>query len=421
MKYAVVLCGGIGERLWPVSSKTNPKQFCSFTDQHTLLDQTLQRIPSNFYIILVTNILYRGYISKKYPTVHTVYESVSKNTGLSVYLGLEAVNKLTQDNDPVVVLPSDHYFDPMQFTHTIANAVENLDRNAVTLFGIMPTYPETGYGYIRHSLEEITGFVEKPQRSVAETMVLSGEYLWNSGIYMFGAKFMLKQFRKYAPQVEQYCELGMIEDLQDESIDKMIMEKLGTGNVVRYEGVWNDVGDWNRVPDVKSAGVVVEEGCNGSRFFNDNGTMLGLGLQDIVVVKQGPDVLVASRHKLEELKVALKSLSKEHIRPWGWYETVHRSAGMVIKRLVVYPGKRLSLQYHNHRTEHWTIVAGSGIVTVGEEKTFRKKDDCIFIGIGVLHRAENTGEENLVMVEVQQGNYLAEDDIVRVEDDYNRA
>lgn len=436
-KFAIILCGGIGERLWPVSTEDLPKQFHSIISDKSLLDQTIERLPKEYTIILVSNIRYKSYLEYTYPNYLTIYEPLFKSNAISILLAVKYIKQNYGLNNEAIVLPSDHYFDNEYFNIMIDQAFNNL--KGISIFGIRPTYPEIGYGYINHKNGLLINFIEKPTKEKASELI-EENCLWNVGIFMFRIDTIIELYKKFQPTMYDIAlsldirniNVQLFEKLENISFDYAIMEKLceiniNYANVIEYNGIWNDVGDWNRISNTDvtnniSTKNVLEIDCSNCYFKSDKYPILAIGLKNIIAVNYNENILLCERDSLYKLKSALPLVKSKEVkyRPWGFYKDIYKSATERIKKISVYPGKRLSLQYHNHRTENWTITKGVGKIQLDQNVFYKKETESVFIPVKAIHRIENDTKELIEFIEVQLGTYLEEDDIIRLEDDYGR-
>ncbi|MBK0397880.1 mannose-1-phosphate guanylyltransferase/mannose-6-phosphate isomerase [Limibaculum sp. M0105] len=466
--HPVIMCGGSGTRLWPVSRKAHPKQFTQLLSGGSLFMRTLGRVAGAGYAapILLTHQDFRFVVAEQLAASgvdggRIVVEPDGRNTGPAIC----AAALIIAETDPdalMLVLPSDHVLrDDAAFHRAVEAGSRAAATGALVTFGIRPDRPETGYGYIELSpgaegeVLDFARFVEKPDAARASEMLASGRYLWNSGMFLFGAGAIIDAFEKHAPAVIaaargavaagredlDFLRLSAAEYLgsPDISIDYAVMEHVA-GKVVPVECGWNDLGNWRTVwqesaPD--DAGVVTEGGaialdCEATLLRSDDPDvrLVGLGLQGIVAVATRDGVLVANMDRAQDVREAVTALTSagarqatefpRHYRPWGWYETIGLGDRFQVKQIVVKPGARLSLQSHVHRAEHWVVVAGTARITVDQDVRLLTENQSIYVPLGAVHRLENPGKVELRLIEVQSGVYLGEDDIVRYEDDYAR-
>ncbi len=469
--YPVILCGGSGKRLWPVSRAAYPKQFVPFLDGDSLFQATLKRVDGAGFAapLLLTGNDFRFTVAEQMQQCGVqdgkiLIEPGSRNTAPAILAAALEIAK-TDPDGVMLVLPSDHvHKDEAAFRDAVLAAVPFARAGDMVTFGIRPTRPETGFGYIElnapldagdGTAQPFKAFVEKPDGATAETMVASGRFLWNSGSFCFSVSSLVKAFEALAPDVlppvrravdDAVKDLDFVRlsdayaDSPDISIDFAIMEKVGGGLVVPIDSGWNDLGSWKTVwqesaPDengVAITGSARAIDCNDTLLRTDDSDieLVGIGLQNIVVVATGDAVLVADMDRSQDVKTAVAQLqeagAKQAVefprcyRPWGWYETLSLGGRFQVKRIMVKPGAKLSLQSHVHRAEHWVVVSGAALVTINDTETLLGENQSTYIPLGAVHRLENPGKLDLHLIEVQSGAYLGEDDIVRYEDIYAR-
>ncbi|MCU0734524.1 MAG: mannose-1-phosphate guanylyltransferase/mannose-6-phosphate isomerase [Methylotetracoccus sp.] len=479
----VVLSGGSGTRLWPYSREAFPKQFLSFVGDRTLLQDTVGRIVAlenaaggeDFSIappLVICNELHRFLVAEQlrqigYENASILLEPVGRNTAPAVTL---AALEATQDpsSDPVlVIMPSDHHVEDVAgFRQRLAKAVGVAAQGGLVTFGIVPDRPETGYGYIRKGpviAEDafvVSAFIEKPDIQTALQYSNSGEYLWNSGLFVMRASVWLASIDRYRPDIAHCCreafalakreadfvrvDRAIFQTCPSDSIDYAVMERLtadsiaGQAVVIPLAVGWSDLGSWSAVSDLNAPddhgnvthGDVFAKDTHNSLLYSQGRFLAVLGVEDLVVVETTDAVLVAHKDKTQDIKAVTEHLKhaarQEHIfhtkvhRPWGNYESIDHGTRYQVKRLNLKPGATLSLQLHHHRAEHWIVVKGTARVTRGEETFLITENESTYIPVGVRHRLENPGSIPLEIIEVQSGGYLGEDDIVRFEDKYYR-
>ena len=467
MLVPVILSGGAGTRLWPLSRELYPKQLLPLVTKHTMLQETVLRLagldaaPS----VVVCNDAHRFLVAEqlrliKSPAQAIVLEPAGRNTAPAIALAAHAALKAVGESALLLVLPADHVIrDAAAFRKAVGVAVAAASDGNLATFGVVPTAPETGYGYIRRGAAaggawRIERFVEKPDRARAEQFVASGEYYWNSGMFVFGARRYLDELQRLAPDIAAACAGAYASAQSDldftrvsadafnacrsESIDYAVMEKTSAAVVVPLDAGWSDVGSWSSLHDAceKDAdgnvrrGDVLTEDTRGSYLYAESRLVAAVGLRDHVVIETKDAVLVAPRERVQDVKALVAQikasgrsehlLHREVFRPWGSYDSLDNGERFQVKRLVVRPGGVLSLQLHHHRAEHWVVVSGTARITRGEENFLLEENQSTYIGIGVRHRIENPGTVPLHIIEVQSGDYLGEDDIVRFEDQYGR-
>ncbi|CAL1241647.1 mannose-1-phosphate guanylyltransferase/mannose-6-phosphate isomerase [Candidatus Methylocalor cossyra] len=477
---AVVLSGGSGTRLWPFSREAYPKQFLSFTEGTTLFQDTVSRIvhwqvQDAFEILpplVVCNEMHRFLVAEQLHQAGVergliVLEPAGRNTAPA--LTLAALLALEEGGDPIlVVLPSDHYVADVEgFRQRLRDAVALAAEGGIVTFGIVPTKPETGFGYIRRGAAcgnhafVLGGFTEKPDTLTAEEYLASGEYLWNSGIFILRAGTWLEAIDRHRPDILRACRAACDGSRRDaefvrvdkasflkcpsDSIDYAVMEKLageagGTprGIVLPLDVGWSDLGSWPALAAIRPSdndgnvmvGDVFAKDTRNSLLYSQSRFLAAVGLSDLVVIETSDAVLVAHKDCAQDVKAITDHLKRtersEHVyhsrvhRPWGDYESIGFGSRYQVKRLTIKPGASLSLQLHHHRAEHWIVVKGTARVVRGDESFLLTENESTFIPLGVKHRLENPGAIPLEIIEVQSGSYLGEDDIVRFEDRYNR-
>jgi len=474
----VILCGGSGTRLWPLSREQYPKQLLALNSKRTLLQGAALRLtenrdgkaPAPLDPIVVSNEEYRFITAEQLRQVgikaaKIILEPFGRNTAPA--LTLAALTALESGMDPVLlVMPADHIIcDDVAFLKAVHIGIPHADAGKLVTFGIKPTRPETGYGYIRvnaHGLSEtdalgIAGFVEKPDSETAERYLASGDYFWNAGIFMMRASVWLKQLEITRPDVIRACKTAFsgstkdqdflrihketFKDCPSDSIDYAVMEKLpaGSGLVIPLDAGWSDVGAWDALWDLGDKdrdnnvfqGDVMAFSTRDSLAISQSRLVALVGLKDTVVVETPDAVLVAHKSCMQDIKNVVAGLKKgdrpeanahrKIYRPWGYYDSIDAGSRFQVKRIVVNPGATLSLQLHHHRAEHWIVVRGTAKVTRGDEVFLVSENESTYIPLGTRHRLENPGKVPLEMIEVQSGAYLGEDDIVRFEDTYGRS
>ncbi len=469
MVIPVILAGGSGTRLWPLSRELHPKQLLGLIDESTMLQNTILRLAGFDGVappIVICNENHRFMVAEQLRSIGVeplaiMLEPVGRNTAPA--LAAAAFKALeTEENPTLLVLPADHTIQLAEKLHdAMAQGVALAATGRLITFGIEPASPETGYGYIRKgapvdggSAVMIDRFVEKPDLETAQSYLYSGDYCWNSGMFMFGARQVLDELERFTPDIVTSCRMAVErgrEDLDffrldhdafsacpEDSIDYAVMEKTDKGVMVALSAGWNDVGSWDaiwQIGEKNEAGNVVK----GDVFTHDVSSSLlqaesrmiaAIGIQDMIVVETKDAVLVAPRNRGQDVKRIVAQLKAKDryeammntvvYRPWGSYEGIDLSDRFQVKRITVNPGAELSLQKHFHRAEHWVVVRGTALVTRGEETILLREDESTYISLGTVHRLENPGKIPLELIEVQSGSYLGEDDIVRLEDNYGR-
>lgn len=476
----VILCGGSGTRLWPLSRETYPKQFLSLAGEQTMLQDTalrLQGLPANVPLapapILVCNAEHRFLAAGQLAAIgihqpQIVLEPTGRNTAPA--LTLAALQATAHGSDPLLLaMPADHVVTDRPALHAaVAQAHAVASAGAMVTFGIVPNRPETGYGYIQrgaaqnHGAYAIASFAEKPDAATAQRYLDSGDYLWNAGLFLVRASVWLQAIGACRPDILAACDTAMQQAVRDldfirpdtaafqacpsDSIDYAVMERLPQradlgipACVVPLQAGWSDLGAWDALWDVlphdangnATVGDAVLHDSRDSLLMGHSRLVAGVGLNHIVVVETPDAVLVADKrqtqnvkHIVAQLKAQGHQLANSHRkvhRPWGWYDSIDSGERFQVKRIVVNPGASLSLQMHHHRAEHWVVVKGTAQVTNGDKTFLLGENQSTFIPLGHVHRLANPGKLPLEIIEVQSGSYLGEDDIVRFEDTYGRA
>ncbi|WP_262694549.1 mannose-1-phosphate guanylyltransferase/mannose-6-phosphate isomerase [Kordiimonas aquimaris] len=466
----VILSGGSGSRLWPMSRSKYPKQFLPMLGTKSLFTQTLERVGEAYGFLpalIVANEHHRFIVNEQAEkagviTDSVVLEPVGRNTAPAV--AVAALRAAETDPEQLLLfLPSDHVIMDMPGFHkAVQVAAATAEAGYLCCFGMTPTRPDTGYGYIASSAAisgvdgafKIDGFREKPDAETAETYLAAGAYSWNSGMFMFKASKIIEEFERLQPEILTACrtaldgatpDLNFLRMQEDEfaavpadSIDYAIMEKTESAAVVPAEFGWSDVGSFSALADVQTPddrgnvaiGDVMLEDSDNCFIRSEGDLVAGIGLRDLIVITTDDAVMVAPKERDQDIKKIVDRLKKEKrpeadfhstvYRPWGNYSTLALGERFQVKSIEVYPGKRLSLQKHHHRAEHWVIVEGSAIVTRNDERILMSENESVYLPLGAVHRLENPGKIPLKLIEVQSGSYLGEDDIVRLEDDFNR-
>ncbi|CAA9891100.1 mannose-1-phosphate guanyltransferase [Candidatus Methylobacter favarea] len=463
----VILSGGSGTRLWPLSRGQYPKQFLPLVSDHTMVQETLLRLAGLVGLkapIAVCNEDHRFMMAEQLWEIGAkpaaiILEPVGKNTAPAVAMAALAAES---EDEVLLVLPADHVISNLEAFHKAVVEAEILaGQGFLVTFGIVPTEPETGYGYIkRDSLQQgavafnVAAFVEKPDLDTATHYLQTGNYFWNSGMFAFKAGSFLKELEKFNPTMLSICEKAfkaakvdldfvrldkeIFSSASSDSIDYAVMEKTDKAVVIPLDAGWNDVGSWSALWDVTDkdslgnaiSGDVLTVGTENSFIYAENKLVTVIGVRDLVVVETKDAVMIASKNRVQEVKqivTRLKELKRSEAnvhrkayRPWGHYDSVDSGDRHQTKRIVVKPGAKLSLQKHHHRAEHWVVVKGTALVTKADEKILLSENESVYIPLGTVHCLENPGVIPLEIVEVQSGGYLGEDDIVRFDDKYGR-
>ncbi len=478
----VILAGGSGSRLWPLSRELYPKQFLNIAGKQSMLQQTLQRLQGlDEYLtdsncdapLIICNEEHR-FIAAEQARASNIQHSgillepVGRNTAPAI--ALAALQALGHSNssqqhksDPILlVLAADHHIaKTAAFQQTVARGVEYAKQGKLVTFGITPNVPETGYGYIKqgeplsHHAFAIECFVEKPDLATAEQYVNSGQYLWNSGMFMFRASRYLEELAEHRPEILTACKLALTTQNTDldfiridaeafqsspsDSIDYAVMEKTSDAAVIPMDVGWNDIGSWSAIWDVSDKdehnnvieGDVLTVDSQYNYIHAENKLVATVGVENLIIVETKDAILVAKKDKVQGVKSIVSQLNQagrtEHLhhrevfRPWGKYDVIDLGQRDKVKRITVKPGHKLSLQMHHHRAEHWVVVAGTAKVTNDEKTYLVEEDQSTYIPLGHIHSLENPGDTPLEMIEVQTGSHLSEDDIIRYQDSYGRS
>lgn len=459
---AVVMAGGSGTRLWPMSRSIYPKQFLKLTGNHSMLQSTIKRLqPLNISSsVIVCNEEHRFLVAEQLREIDEqgsiILEPMGKNTAPSI-----ALAAFLAKNDPLLlVLAADHVIkDNVGFKNAVNKAIPLAESGKLVTFGIVPSKAHVGYGYIKKGTRIDNGFivdkfVEKPTKDVAHEYVESKAYLWNSGMFMFKASRYLEELKEYRPDIYEACKASVINPEKDmdftridadkfeacmpESIDCAIMEKTSEAVVVPMDLGWSDIGSWTSLWEISSKdekgnssqGDVTLHNSKECFVRAENKFVSAIGLNEIVIIDTKDALLVAHKDSVQDTKIIVEQLKekgrseweshREVFRPWGKYDSIDKGHQYHVKRITVNPGAKLSVQKHKHRSEHWIVVSGCAKVTNDDKIFILQKNESTYIPVGAIHSLENPGKDNLELIEVQSGSYLGEDDIVRYEDIYGR-
>jgi len=463
----VILSGGSGTRLWPLSRKHHPKQYLNLiNDDSTLFQETVLRLPKGIEKpLIISNEEHRFLVAEQLREIgmnncSIILEPNGKNTAPAVTLA--ALNFLSIKVDPtLLVLSSDHLIqNNSAFHRAVATGKTLAEQEKLVTFGVAPTAPETGYGYIEvkksnsKKYHDIKSFIEKPSLDKAISFVESGNYFWNSGIFMFKASVYLKELEKFEPEILKACKKSFNNNLidlnfhrlnkeefnkcPDKSIDYAVMENTLNGAVIQLDSLWKDLGSWSTLWDFKTKdnkrnvtkGDVILEAVYDTYAVSSNRLIAALGVSGLVIIDTPDALLISDKKNVQNIKNIVKTLRKNNrseldnhrqvYRPWGYYDSIDSGDGFKVKRILVNPGAQLSLQKHKYRSEHWVVVKGVAQVTCAEKIFELKENESTYIPQGTVHRLRNNGDKPLEIIEIQTGSYLEEDDIIRLQDDYER-
>ncbi|NMM38078.1 MAG: mannose-1-phosphate guanylyltransferase/mannose-6-phosphate isomerase [Glaciimonas sp.] len=466
----VILCGGSGTRLWPLSRETYPKQFLRLLGQDTLLQQTMQRLAGIEDVdpaILICNETSRFVVAEQLREIgienaQILLEPTRRNTAPAI--AAAALQALSRGNDPLLlVLPSDHVINNhAAFYSAVHKAKIVAEKGKLVTFGITPLGPETGYGYIRAGAAEpgpaqaqpVIEYVEKPDRATAERYLASGHYFWNSGMFIFRASCYLEELTQFEPDIVAACSQAMTLSKQDfsfirldsqsysrspdKAVDYAVMERTTNATMVAMDADWNDIGSWASVwkasekdqdNNAKHGDVMLQD-CQGCLVHGSSRLITAVGMRNTIIVETADALLIMDADSAQETKKLVEHLietkrteatqHREIFRPWGSYDSIEVGTRFHVKRITVKQGAKLSLQMHHHRAEHWVVVSGTAKITNGDQEYLLTENQSTYIPLGVVHSLENPGKIPLELIEIQSGTYLGEDDIVRLQDNYGR-
>ena len=460
---AVVMAGGSGTRLWPVSRAKRPKQFLNLYGDETMLQATFNRL-TDLNVessITICNNDHRFFVAEQLREINLetkiILEPTGKNTAPAI-----ALSAFCSDDDPLLlVLSADHLIkDKENFTQAVNRAIPIAEDGKLVVFGVAPDNPNTGYGYIKKGINykegfEVQSFKEKPKLNKAKKYLSSKEYFWNSGMFLFKASVYLEELNKYEPDIYEICKSATkspIDDLDftridekifskcpSKSIDYAVMEKTSEAVMVEMDAGWNDIGSWSSIWDVSDKdsnsnailGDVIMHDVSNSYIRADNSVVAAVGVDDLIIIVSQEVVLVAKKNKSQDISAIVQKLKsdsrseweihREVHRPWGKFDSIDQGERYQVKRITVKPRAKLSLQKHKYRAEHWIVVSGIAKVTKGDDTFELLENESTYIPLGEVHALENPGNTDLELIEVQSGSYLGEDDIVRLEDIYGRS
>lgn len=453
----IILCGGSGTRLWPISRTLMPKQFVKLFYDNSLFQLTVKRNKNickdqfivsskDQYFLALDQLHELGEIRGKY-----LLEPIARNTAPAIALACFALDK----EEIILVTPSDHLIkDELAYEEVVIRAEKLAKKNYIVTFGVMPSYPETGFGYIEADCENVMAFHEKPNIEMATKYVEAKNYYWNSGMFCFKARIFLDELKKYSPKIYEACEIAYknaikddlninikLEDMiciPEDSIDYAVMEKSDKVKVVASNISWSDVGSFDALytefQKDESGNTLCKKHINidskNNLIMSGDRKVCTIDVEDLIIVDTADALLISKKGSSQKVKQVVSELKRRNTqihnihltahRPWGTYTVLEDTPGYKIKRIVVNPGKRLSLQKHFHRSEHWIVVSGTATVIVGEQTLTIRPNESTYIKMGEIHRLVNDGKIPVVLIEAQVGEYTGEDDIVRIEDEYNR-
>nr|AXL05066.1 mannose-1-phosphate guanylyltransferase [Aeromonas hydrophila] len=464
----VIMAGGSGSRLWPLSRELYPKQFLRLNDELTMLQSTVDRLKELECEppLVICNEDHRFLVAEQLRCLgklaqNIILEPAGRNTAPAIALAALTACQNSAADPLLLVLAADHVIrDEKEFIASVKRAIPHAMAGKLVTFGIVPTHPETGYGYIRRGSEQhdaftVSQFVEKPDSATAKDYLASGEYYWNSGMFLFKASRFLSELECFRPDIYTACSnsVGTIDPDLDfirvdkeaflgcpsDSIDYAVMEKTADAIVVPMDAGWSDVGSWSSLWEIspKDAagnvfrGDVLQYDCQNNYVFAESSLVSLVGVSNLVVVQTKDAVLVVKQDNVQDVKKIVEELKntgrgeykvhREVYRPWGKFDSIDSGSRYQVKHITVKPGEKMSLQKHHHRAEHWIVVSGTAKVTNGERTFLVTENESTFIPIGAVHSLENPGKVPLELIEVQSGPYLAEDDVIRLEDKYGRA
>ncbi len=468
----VILSGGTGSRLWPLSRESFPKQYLNLDDNSnfSLLQNTYLRLKGLKNLeapIIICNEEQRFIVAEQMREIEIepksiILEPIGRNTAPAI--AISSLLAIRNNCDPILlILSSDHLIeDSLKFQQMIAEGIKHAEKGRLVTFGILPTSPETGYGYIEsfdalsneNKSSNIKKFIEKPNRKIVKELIKDSHYSWNSGIFLFKASSILSELGKFQPQLLELCSKCLSESKMDLNftrinkkyfakcsnipIDIAVMEKTNLGTVIKFECLWKDLGSWESVWESSKKdkegntlkGRVFNRDSKNCYFRSEHRLIVGLGIKDLIIIETNDSILVANKKSTQSVKDVVIDLKENNFaegktnkkvhRPWGNYISIEENSTWQVKRLEIKPKSSLSLQLHKHRAEHWVVVAGTAHVEIESQRKILKTNESIFVPLGSKHRLSNESDTLLIIIEVQSGNYLGEDDIIRFSDIYGR-
>ena len=468
----VILCGGKGTRLWPLSRESFPKQFLEIkgNKNKSLLQQTQLRLKDLGEIknsLLICNEEHRFIVAEQMREIDALIDLIllepeGRNTAPAV--ALAAINAMQNGEDPILlILSADHYIgDNNKFLNAIREGIEVANSGRLVTFGILPNTPETGYGYIESyealsedcKVSEIRRFIEKPNKKMAEEYIRDKKFTWNSGVFMFKSSLILKELSKFEPKIIDYCKKSIENDLKDFnfkrlkkeyflkcpniSIDVAVMERTKLGSVISLDAGWSDIGSWESLWDIEDKnedqnfidGNVLIKNSTSCYVKSDGRLIVAIGIEDLIIVETNDSILIAKKNQSQKIKNVVEELNNKNFqegknhkriyRPWGNYISIANNKTWQVKKIEVKSGESLSLQMHHHRAEHWIVVKGTALVEIDGKEKILCENQSTYIPLGSKHRLSNPGKTKLIIIEVQSGSYLGEDDILRFDDKYGR-
>lgn len=454
--YGILLCGGCGSRLWPLSREQYPKQLLNLTEDTSLLQSNYKRLQSfipteNLYA--VTGEKYLSDVNRQLKTFSdspkVIAEPIARNTAPAIAMGTKYITKEKNEDIIIMVMPSDHYIKDLEaFQNAAKDAEKYAEEGYIVTFGIKPTYPETGFGYIKANGNEVEQFVEKPDKETAQKYLESGKYFWNGGIFVFKASVLFEELKKCSPDIYEKLEniefnenratLDTFESMPNISIDYAVMEKSEKIKMVKLDCGWSDVGNFKTIYDISSKdesnnvvyGNVEIENCKNTMIYSTSNLVTAVGLENTIIVETPDAILVSNKDEVQKVKDIFATLKekgsstvkyhKTVYRPWGFYTNICENDGYLVKRILVSPKQALSIQSHNHRAEHWTVIKGKAKVILDNNEHILEIGQSIDIPLKAIHSLQNPFDEDLEIIEVQMGHPLIEEDIIRYSDIYGR-